>query len=59
LEVGCRKVRLPGRTEELTLVVVRGFGQEPMMLLTNLPVADRGNDPVFKNKAINWRTSGS
>jgi hypothetical protein len=50
---------LPGRTEELTLVVVRGFGQEPMMLLTNLPVADRGNDPVFKNKAINWRTSGS
>ena len=38
LEVGCRKVRLPGRTEELTLVVVRGFGQEPMMLLTNLPV---------------------
>jgi hypothetical protein len=36
LEVGCRKVSLPGRREELTLVVVRGFGEEPLMLLTNL-----------------------
>lgn len=38
LEFGFRRVRLPGRDEELTLVVVRGFGEEPMMLLTNLPV---------------------
>jgi hypothetical protein len=38
LEVGSRKVRLPGRTESLTLVVVKGFGHEPMMLLTNLPL---------------------
>ena len=38
LEVGYRKVRLPGRPEILTLVVVRGFGQEPMILLTNLAV---------------------
>ena len=37
LEVGCRKVRLPGHPEELTLVVVRGFGKEPRMLLTNMP----------------------
>jgi hypothetical protein len=36
LEVGYRKVRLPGRREELTLVVVKGFGWEPLMLLTNL-----------------------
>ena len=38
LEFGFRRVRLPGRDEDLTLVVVRGFGEEPMMLLTNLPV---------------------
>lgn len=36
LEVGYRQVGLPGRKEELTLVVVKGFGPEPMMLLTNL-----------------------
>jgi hypothetical protein len=36
LEVGVRRVRLPGRPEELSLVVVKGFGREPMMLLTNL-----------------------
>ena len=36
LEVGVRRVRLPGRPEELSLVVVRGFGREPLMLLTNL-----------------------
>jgi hypothetical protein len=31
---GFKKVRLPGRKEQLFLVVVKGFGQEPMMLLT-------------------------
>jgi hypothetical protein len=38
LEVGYRKAHLPGRPELLTLVVVRGFGHEPLMLLTSLPV---------------------
>lgn len=38
LACGMRKVRLPDRREELTLVVVKGFGQEPLMILTNLPV---------------------
>lgn len=38
LEVGYRKVRLPGRRELLTLVVVRGLGHEPLMLLTSLAV---------------------
>ena len=35
LEFGLRPVKLPGREERLYLVVVRGFGQEPMMLLTS------------------------
>ena len=38
LEYGCRSVKLPGRKEELTLIVVRGFGEEPMLLLTNVQV---------------------
>jgi hypothetical protein len=38
LACGMRKVRLPNRKEELTLVVVKGFGEEPLMILTNLPV---------------------
>jgi len=35
---GYRRVKLPGRCEKLTLVVVRGFGEEPLMLLTNVEV---------------------
>jgi hypothetical protein len=38
MECGYRRVRLPGRREKLTLVVIKGFGQEPMMLLTNVDV---------------------
>ena len=38
LACGLRKVRLPNRKEELTLVVVKGFGEEPLMILTNLAV---------------------
>jgi hypothetical protein len=39
IEYGFRKVRLPGRRDvELTLVVIRGFGEEPLMLLTNVAV---------------------
>ena len=38
IEYGYRRVKLPGRREKLTLVVVRGFGEEPMMLLTNVQV---------------------
>jgi len=40
LEYGFVRVQLPGRREvELTLVVVvRGFGQEPLLLLTNVAV---------------------
>ncbi len=40
-QIGYRKVRLPGRAEDLTLVVSRLAGRDkPMMLLTNLPVKD-------------------
>jgi hypothetical protein len=39
LEYGFVRVRLPGRRDvELTLVVVKGFGQQPLLLLTNVAV---------------------
>jgi len=36
IEFGYKKVKLPESVEQLYLVVVRGFGEEPMMLLTNI-----------------------
>jgi hypothetical protein len=36
LEFGMRPVTLPGRPEPLSLVVVRGLGEEPLLLLTNV-----------------------
>jgi hypothetical protein len=41
-------VKLPGRDERLFMVVVKGFGEEPMMLLTNCRVN-------FKVKESIWR----
>jgi hypothetical protein len=38
VEYGFRKVRLPGRKERLALVVVKGIGKQPLMLLTNVEV---------------------
>jgi len=38
LQFGYRPVRLPERKEQLYMVVVRGFGQDPMMLLTDVRI---------------------
>lgn len=47
LEYGFRSVRLPGHPKvPLYLVVVKGFGREPLMLLTNLPLK--------RNRASLW-----
>jgi hypothetical protein len=35
LSFGVRKVRLPKRPEQLFMVVIRGFGKKPLMLLTS------------------------
>lgn len=47
LEFGYRSVKFPGREEPLGLLVVRGFGQEPMMLLTT--------EPLRKSRKVLWR----
>jgi hypothetical protein len=46
LEFGYRNVKFPGREEELGLLVVRGFGQEPMMLLTT--------EPLRRSRKVLW-----
>jgi hypothetical protein len=38
IQYGYRKVKLPGRNEKITMVVVKGFGKKPMLLLTNVKV---------------------
>lgn len=38
LRFGFRRVRLPGREEPLCLLVVRGLGAQPLMLLTSEPL---------------------
>jgi hypothetical protein len=46
LEFGTLPVRLLGKDEPLALVVVRGFGREPMTLLTSLRVT-RGRKSLW------------
>jgi hypothetical protein len=46
IEFGYRKVKLPGTQRPLWLLVVVGFGKEPMMSLTTLPLR--------KNRATLW-----
>lgn len=47
VEFGARRVRLPWRGEELWMVVVKGFGAEPLMLLTNVSLT--------KSRKALWR----
>ena len=41
LEFGFRPVRLPGHERQLYLLVIKGFGQEPLMVLTTQPLRRR------------------
>jgi len=47
LEFGYRNVKFSGREETLGLLVVRGFGQKPMMLLTT--------EPLRRSRKALWR----
>ena len=47
LRYGAEPIRLPGRAEPLWLVVIAGFGEVPLMLLTNLPVAARDSQSLW------------
>jgi Transposase DDE domain len=47
LRYGVEPIRLPGRSEPLWLVVVAGFGEAPLMLLTNLPMAAKDSQSLW------------
>jgi hypothetical protein len=47
LRYGAEPIRLPGRPEKLWLVVIAGFGQQPLMLLTDVPVVARDSQSVW------------
>jgi len=47
LRYGAEPIRLPGRVEKLWLVVIAGFGEQPLMLLTDLPVAARDSQALW------------
>jgi len=57
LQFGARFVKLPGRLEPLTLVIVRGLGQEPMMLLTDLRVTKSRKSlwRIIESYLTRWR----
>jgi len=46
LEYGFEEVRLPGRSEPLWLLVLKGFGEKPLMILTTVPLR--------KNRKVLW-----
>ncbi len=48
VRIGCRKVFLPCVNAIITMVVIKGFGRNPMMLLTNIEVTN--NDPELLQK---------
>ena len=57
LEFGFRKVRLPGRGEDLYLVVVKGFGEKPLMLLTNVKITGSRKElwRMVESYLVRWR----
>ena len=57
VEYGYRSVQLPGHSQPLFLVVIRGFGSEPMMLLTNVALTPSRKSVWFivKSYFARWR----
>jgi hypothetical protein len=47
LRYGAEPIRLPGRAEPLWLVVIDGFGEAPLMLLTNVPIGAKGSQSLW------------
>ena len=57
LQFGVRFVKLPDRPELLSLVVVRGFGKDPMMLLTDLRITKSRKSiwRIIESYLTRWR----
>jgi hypothetical protein len=57
MSYGCMKVHLPDFKDPLTMVVVKGFGSQPMMLLTSLKINLTQKDLWFIVEAYMQRWS--
>ncbi len=55
--LGLTEVKLPGQKEILDLVVVKGFGKKPMMLLTN--VKDKVAEEILEIYLTRWKCDES
>lgn len=57
IQYGAMDVRLPGRDEPLRLIVVRGFGEKPMLLLTNVAGTDSRQSlwQIVEGYMTRWR----
>jgi len=54
LRYGAEPIRLPGRSEQLWLVVIAGFGEQPILLLTNLKLRARDSESLWWAARIYW-----
>lgn len=59
LSLGSKAVYFPGHKESLALVVVKGYGEKPMTLLTNLNVLDVGVDRILEIYLTRWKCEES
>jgi len=58
LRIGARRVFLPCINAVVTLVVVKGFGKIPMMLLTNIPIPLKNSydlERIFRIYRARWQ----
>lgn len=57
VRVGCRKVFLPCINKIVTMVVIKGFGETPMMLLTNINIDQHNHimmERILKTYRARW-----
>jgi hypothetical protein len=59
ISVGRMKVKLPFSGQPLWLVVVKGFGEKPMMLLTNVAVKSHGVMRILEIYLTRWKCEES
>lgn len=57
VRIGYRTVRLPEREEQLTLVVIKGFGEKPMLLLT--PANEKKPRAILEIYLTRWKIEES
>lgn len=59
LTLGRATVHLAWHPAPLTLVVVKGYGEKPMMLLTNLDITEKGPDWILEIYLTRWKCEES